>query len=1175
MKFGRTLGQYQNPEWASQYLAYKSLKRLIKQIKRVQGQQGNGAGPPAGSATSADMRAAFVKMVDQEAAKVNSFFLTQRGITQRRLKSSQDRLERPGARTYAEDEDLVDTINEIRVYLYLVLRFVEMNKTGFRKILKKFDKKLGVEQGNAMWNDLIAVKPFCTDTSMENMLQLLDTLDEKAHLLQQNLASHPYPLPSPDVNYAFPDEIHGALDKDDVAQLKMVLERIRAPAPGQQLSAQEERSTMASILLKACQRKAGGCVSVLLAERPDLVSQPLETDLNQRSIIHRLVIMGASLKSKNGIQTPSVIDKDDPTMLKYVLERVPQDVAEGAMRVTDFLGRTPLHYTALYGLARTAKALLSFLPDGPINLKGRWLDDDGHSPLFYAVVRGFVDVVLVMLEKWDDVDDFGDVVEMSADEESRLTRPPPLLASTSTRQINAEELPAAHPQISTPTTLIATLVDAPLGRLTEATPLHLACTFGHAAVARVLLQYGADANYANDDEETPLHVAARGGHIDCVRLLLGACESPEWTLAAVDAKDRSFGRTPLFLAAMEGHIECVRALLEAGASVDVVDSGSLNPHEYAVFRAHNSVAELLKQHVTTAPLSKESSTISSVAQAVVVERAYGHKYLKDQSMIRVYMGSTDLRRQCPPVQLDDKRIPAQMAPGTFRLTVSALNATGEPVNFDLPLLETVPDPIVFHARSPEAVSLQFDIYPAYGNPDKKSRLLGRASALLSTVKTSLWQERTPLGGSVQLPIMSAQSLETMGTILIEYVVVKPFVHRNFNPDGSSRFWRSEKTKVVGHRGLGMNKAAHVADGRGHLQLGENTLLSFITAGALGAEYVEFDVQLTKDLVPVLYHDFRVWETGYSLPMSSLTAAEFLALRPKERPAYQPRVGTPGKNSPVVAAHVTGDGAGNGGSSTPGSGLRRTLSLSDARLGLESDIMALPAPAVPAVDTVPRPLPSQVCPTPPLVVPVTNPLPRPASPAPSSWASKGNADGSVQLPFATLEEALKAVPTKIGFNIEVKYPNLEEAEQDDLQNAEINVFCDRVLEVVFDHAGDRNIYFSSFHPEVCWMLSMKQNVYPVFFLTEGGTEHTSDARCNTLLDAVRFATRAGCLGIVTKVDPILDAPGLVRAIRESGLLLFTYGGKNNVVENVRAQREWGVDAVIVDKVRSVWREFQGK
>lgn len=34
-------------------------------------------------------------------------------------------------------------------------------------------------------------------------------------------------------------------------------------------------------------------------------------------------------------------------------------------------------------------------------------------------------------------------------------------------------------------------------------------------------------------------------------------------------------------------------------------------------------------------------------------------------------------------------------------------------------------------------------------------------------------------------------------------------------------------------------------------------MSFILAGQLGADYIEFDVMLTKDRVPVIYHDFTV------------------------------------------------------------------------------------------------------------------------------------------------------------------------------------------------------------------------------------------------------------------------------------------------------------------------------
>lgn len=34
--------------------------------------------------------------------------------------------------------------------------------------------------------------------------------------------------------------------------------------------------------------------------------------------------------------------------------------------------------------------------------------------------------------------------------------------------------------------------------------------------------------------------------------------------------------------------------------------------------------------------------------------------------------------------------------------------------------------------------------------------------------------------------------------------------------------------------------------------------------------VQFDVQLTKDHVPVLYHDFLVGETGIDAPVHTLT-----------------------------------------------------------------------------------------------------------------------------------------------------------------------------------------------------------------------------------------------------------------------------------------------------------------
>lgn len=37
---------------------------------------------------------------------------------------------------------------------------------------------------------------------------------------------------------------------------------------------------------------------------------------------------------------------------------------------------------------------------------------------------------------------------------------------------------------------------------------------------------------------------------------------------------------------------------------------------------------------------------------------------------------------------------------------------------------------------------------------------------------------------------------------------------------------------------------------------ENTIASLKYAAEIGADMVEFDVQLSKDLVPVIYHDFH-------------------------------------------------------------------------------------------------------------------------------------------------------------------------------------------------------------------------------------------------------------------------------------------------------------------------------
>lgn len=72
--------------------------------------------------------------------------------------------------------------------------------------------------------------------------------------------------------------------------------------------------------------------------------------------------------------------------------------------------------------------------------------------------------------------------------------------------------------------------------------------------------------------------------------------------------------------------------------------------------------------------------------------------------------------------------------------------------------------------------------------------------------------------------------------------------------------------------------------RTHIQ--ENTVLSFVTASKSGADFIEFDVQVTRDGHPVIHHDVAVDLGGVRIPVVSLTLQEFLVIRDANHSSQQ-------------------------------------------------------------------------------------------------------------------------------------------------------------------------------------------------------------------------------------------------------------------------------------------------
>ncbi|CAO2038251.1 unnamed protein product [Urochloa humidicola] len=303
--------------------------------------------------------------------------------------------------------------------------------------------------------------------------------------------------------------------------------------------------------------------------------------------------------------------------------------------------------------------------------------------------------------------------------------------------------------------------------------------------------------------------------------------------------------------------------------------------------------------------------------------------------------------------------------------------------------------------------------------------------------------------------------------------------------GKQRGASGGRFSVIGHRGKGMNALAS-ADRRLQ-EVRENTVRSFNDAARFPVDYVEFDVQVTKDGCPIIFHDDFIYteEDGKisRKRVTDLQLEDFVQYGPQNE---QEKIGKP---------------------------LLRKMK--DGRM--------------------------------------------------LNWNVQSE-DALCTLFFfflCTLEEAFEKVNPRLGFNVELKFDdNLE------YQEEELTRILQAILKVIFEHAKDRPILFSSFQPDAAQLMQKLQSKYPVYFLTNGGTEIYTDVRRNSLEEAIKLCLGSGLQGIVSEARGIFRHPAAIPKIKEANLSLLTYGTLNNVPEAVYMQHLMEVNGVIVDLVPEI-------
>ncbi|EEP82153.1 predicted protein [Uncinocarpus reesii 1704] len=725
----------------------------------------------------------------------------------------------------------------------------------------------------------------------------------------------------------------------------------------------------------------------------------------------------------------------------------------------DTLGRLPLHHAARLGLHGVCKEIIAAIRNPalePVTEQVRICPDTfGQTPLDYAVRHGHTAVVeLLLLEhKSQNFSDRLDTVEESD--------------------------------------LLATAISSEF-----------------KDIAMRLIQEGWGSRFVSKSGKTVLHLVSEHGLTDLVNGLVAL-------KVDINAQDSARGWTPLVTACVQGHANMVEALLQAGADTDIPDSQGWLAKDHAAYRGHIKIMNAIKAHGSLALTSKPGKRYGG---ATILPRRSS-----TDSVIFIHLGTLDLFKRAAEVDVTSYRrriSPVQLPDTCLDLNISLdgdLNQQAYTVS--LPITSEMSDkPWCFTAKDPDSAAIVFQLTSSL-----EEKPIGTGVALLGSLKEALGANRESLVRDFTIPLVSDR-YGHVGTVVFSFVIARPFKHVQRPPMDPQVLQLESSSTLGGHRGNGQNSNSPC------LQVGENTLQSFQTAIDHGADVVEFgmaklpvcvlrlqkhhltllaDVQLTKDDIPVIYHDFIVAEKGSDAPMHTLTFKQFMAISDAQSASQLPTTAS---------------------SRLPWDERDRPRVLPSPRRS------SLCAP----LDSATKALVSQMEHT-------LN--------YPNYKANLRNY--SIHEPFVTLEQLFHNLPEEVSFDIELKYPMLYEAVdfQMDVFASEVNHFLDSILAVTYAHAGPRRrVIFTSFSPEICMVLSVKQQTYPILFLNDSSNWPTGDMRATSLQTAIRFAHKFGLAGVAMASEPFVASPGLVEFVRKQGLYTATYGPLNNDTRCIEVLRK---------------------
>lgn len=549
--------------------------------------------------------------------------------------------------------------------------YIEMNATGFRKILKKWDKRSKSTTKELYLARQVDVQP-CFNRDV--ISELADTAAANVRKLEGLCIAK------------------GGEQTLDPAADGILSERRTELAAADAEAQDDLLSNLENELNQAIKSRDRSFVESLLQSIPSNESLGSE----RRSQLARIFWRAAIVESTPTEESPPLIDTQrlDFSYIDDINGRTPliDAAAKGKLRLValclangvsighrDVYGREAIHYAA-----SASSEVTQLLLEHGANTSS--VDLDGASPLIHAISTGCLPCARILIERGA------------------------LAGGSMGEPVQPLALAAKHGF----TDIVSLLLASGSAVAPDASgylPHHIAAKEGHLEVLAILLQAGADVNAIDKFANwTPLFHAAHEGHLRCALALLEAG-------ASVSTLDDQ-GKTAIHYAAWAGHPEIVSALLSCQTQHVRAES---------LLKTALTNGQALTKKRPAADLSVEIDMDVdlipdlSLPPPALPLRTYGHSYLDSKrSLLQIALGHpTTTASNIPAVRFYE-----QEQPPSFKVVITSKNDTfAVPHTVMLPQADEK-EAISLLVDSLNSLILEIEIYPTFG-----SRLIGKAVCL--------------------------------------------------------------------------------------------------------------------------------------------------------------------------------------------------------------------------------------------------------------------------------------------------------------------------------------------------------------------------------------------------------------------------------------------------------------